>query len=124
MTSADQFQGNCSVRTWLCTIARNLYCDHLKKAESRTQSLENAPEPASSEDLERKLEDADTAMRIHRMLHKLDEPYREVFTLRVFAELKFDEIGSVFGKSGNWAGVTYYRAKQKLLQMLKEEDLV
>ena len=32
MTSADSFRGSCSVRTWLCTIAKNLWYDHLKKA--------------------------------------------------------------------------------------------
>ena len=63
-------------------------------------------------------------MRIHHLLHELDEPYREVFTLRVFAELSYSEIGEVFGKSGNWAGVTYYRAKQRLMELLKKEELL
>ena len=48
----------------------------------------------------------------------LPEPYREVFTLRVFAELPYTQIGELFGKSENWARVTYYRAKQKIKEGL------
>lgn len=124
MTSADSFKGGCSVRTWLYTIAKNLYCDYLKKAENRNSSIDDVPEPAAHESIEVSFADKDTAMRIHHLLHELDEPYREVFTLRVFAELSYSEIGEVFGKSGNWAGVTYYRAKQRLMELLKKEELL
>ncbi|MBO7475304.1 MAG: sigma-70 family RNA polymerase sigma factor [Ruminococcus sp.] len=124
MQSADSFKGDCSVKTWLYTIARNLWYDHLKKAENRNSSLDTLSEPTSQESIEACFADKDTALRIHHLLHELDEPYREVFTLRVFAELKFADIAKVFGKSENWAGVTYYRAKQKLLQLLKKEGLL
>ena len=124
MTSAESFKGSCSVKTWLCTIAKNLFYDHLKKAESRNQSIDNVSEPVSQVSIENCFADKETALYIHRLLHDLEEPYREVFTLRVFAELKFSEIGNVFGKSENWAGVTYYRAKQKLIQLLKKEGLL
>ncbi|WP_297958334.1 RNA polymerase sigma factor [uncultured Ruminococcus sp.] len=124
MTSAESFKGDCSVKTWLYTIAKNLWFDHLKRAESRNSSLDAASEAVSHESIEACISDKETALRIHHLLHELDEPYREVFTLRVFAELKFADIGKVFGKSENWAGVTYYRARQKLLQLLKKEGLL
>jgi len=56
------------------------------------------------------------------LLHQMEEPYKEVFSLRVFGELPFAEIGSVFGKSDSWARVTYFRAKQRLQQQLEEEN--
>lgn len=124
MTSADSFKGDCSVKTWLYTIARNLWYDRLKKAENRNQPLDSIPEPAAQESIEACFADRDTALRIHHLLHELDEPYREVFTLRVFAELRFADIAKVFGRTENWAGVTYYRAKQKLIELLKKEGLL
>ena len=124
MTNADKFKGECSVRTWLCTIAKNIYYDYLKRSETKNVPLDNFQEFSGQESIEEKITDSETAVRIHHLLHNLEEPYREVFTLRVFAELKFSDIGSVFGKSENWAGVTYYRAKQKLIRMLKEEGLL
>lgn len=58
-------------------------------------------------------------MEAHKVLHKLQEPYKEVFTLRVFAELSFKQIGEIFNKSDGWARVTFYRAKNKILEELK-----
>lgn len=49
--------------------------------------------------------------RLHRLLHTLPEPYREVFTLRVFAELDFRQLGELFHKSDTWARVTFYRRR-------------
>ena len=57
---------------------------------------------------------AEESMRIHRLLHRLEEPYREVFTLRTLGQLSFRDIGELFGKSENWACVVYHRARAKL----------
>ena len=122
-THFDQYNGKCNIKTWLCTIAKNVYFDHLRKSESRNTSLDTA-ENAAVDSFEQSLTDSDTAIRIHHLLHELDEPYREVLLLRIFAELKFSDIGSVFGKSENWAGVTYYRGKQKLIELMKKEELL
>ena len=58
-------------------------------------------------------------LQIHMALHQLEEPYREVFSLRVFGELSFRDIGMVFGKTENWARVTYHRGKLKLQEKLE-----
>ena len=65
-------------------------------------------------DIEHMLVDKELAFQIHQKLHELSEPYKEVFSLRVFGELSFQQIGLLFGKSEHWACVTYHRAKQKL----------
>lgn len=57
------------------------------------------------------------AAGIHRALHRLREPYKEVFWLRAFGELGFAQIGALFDKTESWARVTYYRARM----MIKEE---
>jgi RNA polymerase sigma-70 factor (ECF subfamily) len=64
--------------------------------------------------MEKKMIDQEALMMIHSILHELDEPYKEVFTLRVFGELSFSQIAKVFDKSENWACVTYHRAKKKI----------
>ena len=56
-----------------------------------------------------------------RALQRLDEPYKEVFSLRTFSELSFKEIGNMFGKNDNWARVIYHRAKLKVKEELKDE---
>ena len=62
------------------------------------------------------------SFRIHTVLHNMDEPYREVFELRVFGELSFSQIGTIFGKTENWARVTYHRARIKLQEKMSGSE--
>lgn len=120
----DQFRGDCDVRVWLCQIAKNTLYDHLKKQKKQLlgdEKLEKT-ESAGGELLEEKLAQRSQAMEIHKILHRLSEPYKEVFSLRTFGELTFREIGMLFGKSENWARVTYYRARVKIREELEYED--
>ena len=64
-----------------------------------------------------------TAMKIHRILHDLKEPYKEVFQLRTFGDLSFAEIGELFSKSESWARVTYYRSRMMIKEELDEDSL-
>ena len=59
--------------------------------------------------------------RLHKVLHSLEEPYKEVFTLRVFGELSFKEISQLFEKTESWARVTFHRSKGKIQDLLREE---
>ena len=119
-----QFRGDCDVRVWLCQIAKNTLYDHLKKQKKQLlgdEKLEKA-ESAGGELLEEKLAQRSQAMEIHKVLHRLSEPYKEVFSLRVFGELSFGTISSLFGKSESWARVTYHRACKKIREELDHED--
>ncbi len=122
LKKADQFRGDCDLRVWLCQIAKNTLYDHLKKQKKQLlgdERLEEA-ESADGELLEEKLAQRSQAMEIHKVLHRLSEPYKEVFSLRTFGELTFREIGMLFGKSENWARVTYYRARVKIREELEQ----
>jgi len=50
----------------------------------------------------------------------MPEPYKEVFSLRVFGELPFARIAALFGKTETWARVTYHRAKQKIYAQMED----
>ncbi len=119
----DRFRGECDLRTWLCQIAKNCYLTHVKN-QGRVHSLDDpghskAPDPGS--DLEAGYVQKERLTRIRSQLHSLPEPYKEVFMWRVFAELCFKEIGAMYGKSDNWACVTYHRARKMLQSRLEEE---
>jgi len=115
LKSIDSFKGNCKLGTWLCKIAKNTFYSCAKKHNSQTDyPLEII---ISDENIEERFADKETAYAIHGVLHKLSEPYKEVFWLRTFGELSFAQIGALFGKTESWARVTYYRAKI----LIKEE---
>ncbi len=113
-----EFRGESDEVTWLCAIAKNLFIDEKRRLSRHGEIPENLPDHGKSP--AKTVEDRDSSFRIHLALHKLEEPHREVFELRVFGELSFREIGMIFGKTENWARVTYHRARIKLQERMDE----
>lgn len=124
MRSASQFQGNSSLYTWLCAIAKNHWLN-LCRTGSREMPLTDPTchEATTGSTLEEKLIEKDTAMQIHGILHNLQEPYKEVFSLRVFGQLSFQEIAHLFGKTESWARVTHHRARKMIHEKMRKGDL-
>ena len=113
------FRGDADEATWLCAIAKNYFVDE-KRRQNKTEPMpEEAPD--TEKGVEQSTVDRDTSFRIHVALHGLEEPYREVFELRIFGELSFREVGQIFGKTENWARVTYHRARLKLQERMGEK---
>ncbi len=111
----DSFRGQCKLYVWLCQIAKNTYYTHL--ARSKREKLSH--EVTGQDCIEERFLDRETAFEIHKVLHMLPEPYKEVFSLRTFGELSFKQIGFLFEKTESWARVTYYRAKMKIREEIK-----
>lgn len=110
------YDGRVKASTWLCTIGRNLYLNEVKK-RSRHVPLEGIPamEGDSMEDTYMKREQAE---QVHRLIQELEEPKNRVVIMRQQG-LSFRDIGDALGKSENWARVTFYRAKEKILERLE-----
>ena len=119
LKALPEFRGECDIRTWLCAMARNAYLSHLRKARP-TVPIEEVSIPDPKQAVEEQVLDRQRALAVHRVLHSLPEPYKEVFTLRVFGQLSFGDIGRLFGKTANWACVTYHRAKEKIQSEMEE----
>lgn len=117
----DDFRGQCEIRVWLCQIGKNAYYDYLRRNRRFSPIAEQGEMPAG-QSLELDFEKKETAYRLHRILHNLNESYKEVFSLRTFGELSFREISSLFGKSESWAKMTYLRAKRKIREEMEDED--
>lgn len=116
MRSINSFRGDCDIRVWLCQIAKNCYYSYLKK-NGRTQSVEDVELlhiPAQGETAEEQAAQQEEAAQIQKILHDLPEPYKEVFMWRTLADLSFKQIAQMFGKTENWACVTYHRARKMI----------
>ena len=122
MRSIGTFRGDCDLRVWICQIAKNTYYTHLKKQNRITALDEEAwlalADPAAP--VEERLDAKEDAQRIRALLHDLPEPYKEVFMWRTLGELSFAEIGALYGKTANWACVTYHRARQQIKTGMEE----
>lgn len=116
---AERYNGECAVLTWLCGIAKNEYLNYLKKS-GRYVDIDDMTELSAGAYIETSVENRDMAAAAVGEMKKLPEPYGQVFALRVEDELSFREIGAVFGKSENWARVTFYRARQRIIKGMEE----
>lgn len=124
MKNMDKFRGECSVKTWLCQIAKNCYFSYLKRNKKLDELalLQQTTDDTPTKTVEIKIEDSEQAYKIHQILHSMKEPYKEIFTLRTFGELSFKQIAGLFGKTENWACVSYHRAREKIIQALDDNS--
>ena len=122
MKSLSGYEGASSLYTWLCAIAKNLWLNNCKK-----YGREVMPDGivvtnnTSAEPMVQKILDKETTIEIHRVLHNLQEPYKEVFSLRVFGQLSFLDIAGLFSKTESWARVTYHRARKMIEEKLRKD---
>lgn len=118
LSSLDKFDGKCKVSVWLCQIAKNTYISMCRKDRFLDWDADTS-QVAGKCDMEDLYMNQETAFAIHKVLHNLEEPYKEVFSLRTFGELPFKQIAELFGKTEAWARVTYHRARLKIKEELK-----
>jgi RNA polymerase sigma-70 factor, ECF subfamily len=122
LKSIDSFDGSKDIRAWLFTIAKNTYFTYCKRQQIYVDREIDDTIVSQNSSVEDSLINEENAFSIHCFLHSMNEPYKEVFTLRVFGELSYKKIGALFSKSSGWARITYYRAKKQILQYMEAAE--
>ncbi|MBQ8902647.1 MAG: RNA polymerase sigma factor [Bacilli bacterium] len=110
-----------NILTWLCSIAKNTYYTMYKK-EKVIEDIDDDIKD-TEKDIISKIIDSETNEELLKIVHSLEEPYKEVLTLRVYGELSFKQIANIFNKTESWARVTFYRSKGKIKEILNEKEL-
>ncbi len=120
LRAINHFRGECEMRVWLCQIAKNCYFSYLKDSR-RIEHVDPAEllEQPSADSLEDNVMRHEDAAVVRTLLHRLNDPYKEVFMWRVFGELSFKKIGDIFQRSENWACVTYHRARKMIQEQME-----
>lgn len=118
MQHIDKFNGTCKLYVWLCQIAKNTYYTFYQKQQKVVSDLDIDISDTTL-NLETDYLDKEAKRQLHILLHNLNEPYKEVFTLRVFGELSFSQIGELFEKTDSWTRLIFYRAKKQLQEAMK-----
>lgn len=120
----DRFQNKCSIYTWLCQIGKNAWIkEYKRKGRYDADSIESLQIETNEISLENKVIQDEKIAIARKAIYQLEEPYREVFILKVFGELKLKYIARQFEKSESWARVTYYRARAKIMEDMDEDRL-
>ena len=115
------FDGRKEIKAWLFTIARNTYYTEYNR-QKLFSPYELEDSVAGNNDVLDNLILEEQSTSILKILHQMNEPYKEVFMLRFFGNLSFDKISLIFEKSESWARVTYYRAKKQILEQMEGDN--
>ncbi len=121
--SFGKFRGDCTVKTWLCQIAKNVYGKYLRKeirqrqiARQQTEMPETLAPSAAD-----RAEQREQLCAVRKAMETLSEPMRTVAEYRMFSGLSYAEIASLTGVNAQTAAVMCSRARQKLRTILREE---
>ena len=110
----NRFNGESTVFSWLCAIAKNLWKSELRRRKAHPAGAEIPEQPDPAPPPDEAAASREMSVQLLRRLHSLPEQEKELILLRAAAGLSFRTIGEIFGKSENWARVSFHRAKQKL----------
>lgn len=115
----NKFEGKCKISTWLCSIAKNIWYQKLRKDKNKNNiSIDEVNNCLILEEsIEESLCDKETKIELLKKVQTLDEDTRNVIYLRTFGNLNYEEIAEIMNKTPSWARVTYFRGKQKLREM-------
>lgn len=113
----ETFRGECKLSVWLCQIAKHEYYAWLKRQKKYASEWNREP-VVHKNDMLKDVIDKEDGKQIRKILHNLQEPYKEVFMLRTMGEVSYRDIGQLFYKSESWARVTYYRAKKMIVERI------
>lgn len=116
--SIHRFDGSSKISTWLCAIAKNQLHVYYRK----NPIMAELPTTDTAASAECDVFDHINHMELLKKLHNCPEPFREILYLRIFGNLSFQEIGTILGKTENWARVTYYRGKEKLRKEIEKDE--
>jgi len=119
--SLSRFRGECSIKSWLCQIAKNTYYKYLKTHAKETYLEEELHQEQGEETVSTEVEKKQVTLHIRRVIADLDERSRRIVEYRLFEEKSYKEIGELVGIREATTKVLFSRAKVKIRERLKEE---
>lgn len=121
ISSIRNFKGQSSVKTWLFSIARNLWLQRLRK-EKQTACYNDLLELYVSDGIAEKLITKETADRIKSLLLEKDDRIQKIVNMRVEG-YSYSEIANEVNISESSARVIDFRTKKWIKNILEKEGL-
>ncbi len=116
---ADSFKGDSAIYTWMYRIASNEALSFIKRnAKFRASDLKDHEHPVSQH---RDVDSQEIEQKLQKALLLLPTKQRQVFDLKYFSELKYDEIAEITGTSVGALKASYFHAVKKIEGFLKAD---
>lgn len=121
----DTFNFKSSLYTWIYKIVTTRSLNQIKKRKLKTIfSFDNtsAKELSSGRDIVDELVQKEKLEKVKTVLQKLPLKQRQVFVMRNFDELSYEEISKITGKSVGGLKANYFHALKKVTEYVDEKD--
>lgn len=118
------FKFNSSLKTWIYKITLTRSLNLIKK--NKVKSFFNLEDPIANvkneNDIIKNFEDKEKLEKLNSVLNELPIKQKEVFILRKFDELSYEEISEITGKSIGGLKANYFHALNKILTKLEDYE--
>ena len=121
----NTFNNKYVFKTWLITISKNIYIDHLRKQKNATISIHKNNNTVfdikdSTPSAEDKIITEQNLAKLLAYIKKLKPHYQEIIHLRFFQEMSYKEIALELNEPMNNVKVKLLRAKKLLAEIIKK----
>lgn len=117
------FKFNSALFTWIYRITTTRSLNYIKKRQGKKFLFfldEEQKDIETNEDIIKHVEDKEKMKGLLNILNKLPVKQREVFALRHFDELSYEEISEITGKSVGGLKANYFHALKKVKELTNE----
>jgi len=114
-----------SLYTWIYKIVTTRSLNQIRRNKiKRLITFENTEnrEFVSKQDIINDIVNREKIDKVNKALKKLPPKQRQIFVLRNFDQLSYEEISEITGKSVGGLKANYFHALKKVLEMVDEKD--
>lgn len=120
--TSREFESVEAARPWLFGIVHNVLKEKYREIY-KFAAVEYVEEGIKDDSNVEKVElDKETVKQVEKLLRELGEPYLSVISLKLWEEMKFNEVAEILDISLSDAKMTYYRGLEKLKQMMNQSE--
>jgi len=119
------FKFQSSLYTWIYKITSTRSLNFINKRKIKQAfSFEDEPESSlrKNEDIIENLEIREKLEKVAEMLKKIPPKQREVFILKNYEQMTYEEISEITGKSVGGLKSNYFQAMKKIMEMVKKDE--
>ena len=121
----NTFNFSSSLYTWIFKITYTRSLNQLKKNNLKrllTFSFNENTENHSYENIVEDIESKERFIKMEKLLSKLPTKQREIFIMRNFDELSYEEISNITGKSVGTLKANYFHAFKKIKELMEKDE--
>lgn len=121
----DLYNKSYNFKTWLISISKNIFLDHLRKQRTETISIDKKESEAykifdESPSAEDQLIIDQNLAQLLNYLKQLKPHYQEIINLRYFREMSYKEMAEVLNEPIGNIKIKLSRAKKLLAEIIKK----